>query len=41
MTLASIIIVMNLQLLPKYVKIPKGDRLKELVEGFELTKGFP
>ena len=32
-------IVMNL--LPKYVKIPKGDRLKELVESFELTKGFP
>ena len=32
-------IVINL--LPKYVKIPKGDRLKELVESFELTKGFP
>ena len=30
-------IVMNL--LPKYVKVPKGDRLKELVESFELTKG--
>ena len=31
--------VMNL--LPKYVKIPKGDRLKKLVESFELTKEFP
>ena len=32
-------IVINLLL--KYVKIPKGDKLKELVENFELTKGFP
>ena len=32
-------IVINL--LPKYVKIPKGDRLKEVVENCELTKGFP
>ena len=23
------------------MKIAKGDRLKELVGGFELTKGFP
>ena len=28
-------------LLPKYVKIPNGDRLKEIVEGFELILGFP
>ena len=28
-------------LLPKYVKIPSGDRLKEIVEGFELILGFP
>ena len=27
--------------LPKYVKLPKDDRLKELVESFEHTKGFP
>ena len=32
-------IVVNLFL--KDVKIPNGDRLKELVESFELTKGFP
>ena len=32
---------MVMNLLPKYVKIPKGDRLKEVVDGFELTKGFP
>jgi len=30
-----------LNLLPKYVKIPQGDRLKEVVDGFEVTKGFP
>ena len=23
------------------MKIPKGDRLKELVQNFELSKGFP
>ena len=28
-------------LLPKYVKIPNGDRLKEIVEGFEILLGFP
>ena len=28
-------------LLPKYVKIPNGDRLREIVEGFELILGFP
>ena len=28
-------------LLPKYVKIPNGDRLKEIVKGFELLLGFP
>ena len=28
-------------LLPKYVKIPVGDRLKEVLDGFETTKGFP
>ena len=32
-------IVINL--LPKYVKIPKGERLKEVLDGFETTKGFP
>ena len=32
-------IVINL--LPKYVKIPKGERLKEALDGFETTKGFP
>ena len=28
-------------LLPKYVKIPNGDWLKEIVKGFELILGFP
>ena len=32
-------IVINL--LPKYVKISKGERLKEVLDGFETTKGFP
>ena len=32
-------IVINL--LPKYVNIPKGERLKEVLDGFETTKGFP
>ena len=28
-------------LLPQYVQIPNGDRLKEIVEGFETFWGFP
>ena len=28
-------------LLPKYVKIPNGGWVKEIVEGFELILGFP
>ena len=28
-------------LLPKYVNIPQGNRLKEVVDGFELCWGFP
>jgi len=30
-----------LHLLPKYVRIPHGERLKEIVEGFETCWGFP
>ena len=28
-------------LLPKYVKIPDGDKLKDIIEGFETCWGFP
>ena len=28
-------------LLPRYVEIPQGDRLKEIVDGFETRWGFP
>ena len=28
-------------LLPRYVRIPQGDRLKEIVDGFETCWGFP
>jgi len=27
--------------LPKYVRIPHRERLKEIVEGFETCRGFP
>ena len=30
-----------IHLLPQYVQIPNGDRLKEIVEGFETFWGFP
>ena len=29
------------RLLPQYVYIPKGEKLKEIVDGFETYLGFP